>query len=221
MGEYISFAFLALLLGFKHSYDADHIIAVSNILRKVGHVKSAVNISMSWAAGHLLTAALITAILYSFKGTIAGNFLGKFEIAVALMLIFLGIYSLKDAFFLHSHRHRHGGIVHSHPHIHPANNNLPHDVHEHKHMLGIGIMHGLASNDELLILMTASLGVTSIGAAILGFGAFGIGVVIGMAMFSSVFSYILSRFKNDIVFRLVSFAAGGISVTYGIFMLYA
>ena len=80
MLEYISFGLLALALGFKHSYDADHIVAVSNILKNSKSIKNAFKISMSWAAGHLLTALLITAILYSFKDTILRNFLGKFEI---------------------------------------------------------------------------------------------------------------------------------------------
>ena len=30
----VSFAVLALLLGFKHSYDTDHIVAVANLVRK-------------------------------------------------------------------------------------------------------------------------------------------------------------------------------------------
>ena len=40
MLELISFIALAFVLGFKHSYDSDHLIAVSNILRKVDSIKS-------------------------------------------------------------------------------------------------------------------------------------------------------------------------------------
>ena len=66
----ISFMFLALLLGFKHSYDADHLIAVSGILRKIKSFKSSIRIGISWAAGHMITAAIATIALFVFKDSI-------------------------------------------------------------------------------------------------------------------------------------------------------
>ena len=208
----VSFLLLALLLGFKHSYDADHVIAVSAILRKVKSFGSALKIGISWAIGHMITAAIITAMLFYFRESFLSGLLSHFEKIVGVMLIALGLWSLKDAIFFHSHSHRHGNTAHSHVHSHFHKSK---HSHLHKHMLGIGIVHGLASNDELLVLLTASLGVATFGGIMLGIGFFSIGVVLGMAVFSAFFAFPLVKLHSDRVYRLFSFATGAISVAYG------
>ncbi len=212
MLELVYFAVLALMLGLKHSYDADHIIAVSNILRKAPSVKSAAKISLSWAMGHMITAAIVTIIIFVLKDNVLKPVLDHFEIVVGIMLIAIGLISLKDSFALHSHTHTHSGITHSHPHLHLKNENK----HAHKHMFGIGIIHGLASNDELLILLTASLGITSLGGILLGVGIFSIGVVLGMTLFACLFSYSILRLNTIGLHRAFLFGTGAVSVAYGV-----
>ena len=219
MLELISFMVLALALGFKHSYDSDHLIAVSNILRRVDSVKSSVKIGFSWAIGHMLTATIITIILFIFKESFLDNALPHFEKIAGVMLIALGILSLRDFFSFHSHRHLHGGIVHSHLHIHLKKH---HDKrHFHMHMFGIGIVQGLASNDELLMLFAASLAVTSLFGLIAALGFFSFGVVLGMALFAIIFSYPLMKLHSDKIYRFVSFGTGSIGIIYGTLMLFA
>ena len=89
MPELIPFVWLALILGFKHSYDADHLIAVANFLRKAQTVTSAVRISASWALGHMMTAAIVTVLLYAFRESVLKSFLGNFEKVAGIMLIAL------------------------------------------------------------------------------------------------------------------------------------
>src|SRR3990167_1941481 len=103
MIELISFMLLALVLGFKHTYDSDHLIAVSNILRKADSVKSSAKVGFSWALGHMLTATIITIILFIFKESFLNNVLPHFERFVGIMLILLGLVSLKELFSFHSH----------------------------------------------------------------------------------------------------------------------
>ena len=215
----ISFMLLALVLGFKHSYDSDHLIAVSNILRKVDSVKSSIKVGFSWAIGHMITAAVITIILFIFRESFLKNILPHFEKIVGIMLIALGLLSLRELFSLHSHRHRHVGIVHSHPHIHIKKYHEKN--HAHVHMFGIGIIHGLASNDELLILFTASLAVTSLGGLIAALGIFSFGVVLGMLFFTMIFSYPLIKINSEKIYKFVSFGTGSAGIIYGILMLFA
>ena len=219
MLELISFMVLALVLGFKHSYDSDHLIAVSNILRKADSVKSSMRVGFSWAAGHMLTATIITIALFIFKESFLNRVLPNFEKAVGIMLIVIGILSLRDFFNFHLHRHSHGDIVHSHPHIHLKKHQDK--KHYHIHMFGIGIVHGLASNDELLILFTASLAVTSLAGLIAALGLFSFGVVLGMILFTIVFSYPLIKLHSEKIYELVSFGTGAIGVVYGALMLFA
>ena len=218
MLESISFMALALALGFRHSYDSDHLIAASNILRKSDSMKSSVKIGFSWVLGHMLTAAIVTIILFIFKESFLSNVLPHFEKIAAIMLMVLGILSLKDFLSLHSHAHRHGNIVHSHPHIHLKRH---HDKHSHRHMFGVGVVHGLASNNELLMLFTASLAVTSLAGLIAAIGLFSFGVALGMLLFAFAFSYPLIKLHSEKIYKLVSLGTGSIGVIYGTLMLFA
>jgi len=219
MLELISVMVLALVLGFKHSYDSDHLIAVSNILRKVDSVKSSIKIGFSWAIGHMLTATIITITLFIFKESFLNNVLPNFEKIVGVMLIVLGILSMKEFFSLHSHSHSHGNVVHSHPHIHLEKNQDK--KHLHIHMFGIGVVHGLASNDELLILFTASLAVTSLGGLLVGLGLFSLGVVLGMIFFAMIFSFPLVKLNSEKIYKFVSLGTGSAGIIYGALMLFA
>ncbi|MBI2145276.1 sulfite exporter TauE/SafE family protein [Candidatus Woesearchaeota archaeon] len=211
----LSFAALAILLGFKHSYDPDHLLAVANFLRKAQTTKSAIKISASWAIGHMLTAAIITTLLYVFRESVLTAFLGNFEKIVAITLILLGLWSLKDL-WLHSHAHRHSGLEHEHAHLHKHEKG-----HEHRHMFGIGIIHGLASNDEMLLLFTASLGLASLAEILAGVAIFSIGVVIGMVAFAFLFSFSLLRTRSNAVYKLVTLATAASSIGYGSYLLAA
>lgn len=215
----ISFMALALVLGFKHSYGSDHLIAVSNILRKVDSVKSSIRVGLSWALGHMLTATIVTIALFIFKESFLDNVLPHFEKIVGIMLIVLGTLSLRSFFGFHWHAHSHGGIIHSHPHTHIEKHQAK--EHTHIHMLGIGIVHGIASNDELLILFTASLAVTSLGGLIMALGLFSLGVALGMALFAIVFSYPLVKMHSKKICKFVSFGTGSAGIIYGTLMTFA
>lgn len=216
----IEFGFigLALALGFKHSFDADHLIAVSTVLRKPRSVQSAIHIGIAWAIGHMLTATIFTIALFFFRENILSIILPHFEAIAGIMLVLLGIWSLADAVQIHRHGHRHSTNSHEHWHLHPKTN--AHKIeqsgtHEHRHMLGIGVVQGLAGNDELLILLTASLGVASLGGLLLGVGVFSIGVILGMVLFSIAFSFFKTKMRRQQLQMMLAVGVGLLSVGYG------
>lgn len=209
----IDYAVLALLLGIKHSFDADHLLAVSNLLARVRSLKQAALMGLSWAAGHMVTATALTAILFVYKNTFLTGFLDKLEVLVALMLIVLGAISLAQAGGLHAHAHKHGREKHTHSHI------ADEDKHLHKHMLGIGVVHGLASNDELLVLITGSLALTSLADVIAGVALFSFGVVIGMVAYSLALAYAIVKTRKEQFANAINLLAGVLSIAYGIALL--
>ncbi len=214
---------LAFFLGVKHSFDADHIVAVSNLLSRAKSVKNSIKMSISWASGHMLTAIIITAILVGFKDRVFPLILGKMNILVAIMLIAIGLYGILKSRVYHSHEHTHDHATHPHWHVHLSKpspqEDHPKADHSHEHMFGIGIVHGLASNDELLLLLTVSLGLSSLLEMFLGVFIFSIGVVVGMIGFALLFTYPLIRAENTRISQYVNLAVGSISVTYGALML--
>src|SRR3989337_3074439 len=153
--DVLLFAVLALALGFKHSYDADHLVAVSNLLTRSKSLRKTSLMSVSWAAGHMITASVITVILFVFRETLRSAFLAHVEFLVAVMLVVIGVLGLLIEFGWF-HRHAHEGTEHAHAHLH-----LFPRFGERRAMFSIGVVHGLASNDELLVLFLASLSVTS------------------------------------------------------------
>jgi len=169
--------------------------------------------SISWAAGHMITATVVTIILYAFRETLLREFLAHLELAVAVMLVVIGVLGLLVEFdLLHRHFHRHESEEHIHTHFHLSHSN------EHRAMFGIGVVHGLASNDELLILFVASLSVTSLAGLLGGVGVFSFGVVLGMILFGIGISYPLSRWGDARVRRVVNVLAAVLSISYAGFL---
>lgn len=207
------FLALALFLGIKHSFDADHLIAVSSLLQKAKSLRHSVQMAISWAIGHMATAVLVTIVLFVFRDSILSFILDKMEMLIAIMLVVLGLASLYQARIFHSHRHVHETKKHVHSHIHLQRND-----HTHRHMFGIGIVHGLASNDELLLLLTVSLGLTSLGGMLVGVGVFSLGVVLGMIAFSLFLTYPILKISSEKLNQIVNASIGSISILYGIFL---
>jgi len=213
------FILLAVALGFKHSYDADHLVAVSNFIARSTSLRKTVLLSVSWAFGHMATASIITIILYLGKETFLKEVLDPLEFAVGVMLIALGVFSLAWEFavlpkFGHAHRHRHKNAPeHEHVHVHWWR------FRDHGAMFGIGVVHGLASNDELLILFVSALSVMSLAGLILGVAVFSAGVVVGMISFGLALTYPIKRWNEKRVRRAVTVIAGTLSILYGVLIL--
>ena len=231
---------LALLLGFKHSYDADHLVVVSNLIVRSPSNRSTARLSSSWAAGHMITASIITIALYLSSQTVLRAILDNLQISIVIMLIVIGVFGiLAETRYYHEHIHRHLFREHSHTHSHASlrstiqrlipgsqlareNNERDDDhalVEPRRTMFGIGIVHGLASNDELLILFTVSLSVTSLVGLLLGVGVFSLGVVLGMIVYGIGITYPMVKFGKGKVRRFVNVGVAVLSIMYALLLL--
>lgn len=237
---------LALLLGIKHSLDVDHVVAISSILVRSPSMKRTTTLSVSWALGHMVTASIITAILFYLKTKFISKLLLNFETIVAVMLIIIAVLTFLWEFNIisfgkHSHGHHHkDGKAHKHPISVEEEGtdpeNLKHgdeDVKElehghlsilsfkgeHKVMSGIGIVHGLASNDELLLLLTVTLNFDSLFHVLFGVIIFTVGVVLGMIMYSSILKFPIMKFGRDRVTRVINLTIASLTLIYAIYIL--
>ncbi len=230
---------LALLLGFKHSYDADHLVAVSSLIVRSPSSISTARLSTSWAAGHMITASVITIALYLSSQTLLKQLLEYLPVSIIIMLIVIGaIGILSETPYYHEHIHRHLFHEHSHAHSHSSLKSttrrlIPGTRREreyemgethgsgepHKTMFGIGIVHGLASNDELLILFTVSLSVTSLLGLLLGVGIFSLGVVLGMIVYGIGITYPMMKYGRGRVRKAVNLTVAVLSIAYAILLI--
>lgn len=205
---------LALALGFKHSYDADHLVAVSNLLVRSESLRETSLLSMSWAAGHMMTVSAISLLLYAAREFFLAQVLASLEILVAVMLVGIGALGLAwDLGVLHRHEHRHGPVKHRHVHVHVGRHG------GHGAMFSIGLVHGVASNDELIILFVIVLGITSLGGLLFSVAVFSAGVVLGMVLFGMAVSYPVLRWGRRRVRRAVNLIAALLSIFYGSYLL--
>ncbi len=210
---------LAVILGVKHAYDADHLIAVSTYLPKSRSFGESLKMSISWALGHMTTAGIITLIIFHYRDIFLTRILGYFEIIVGGMLIILGIVSIlhaKGYTIFHEHEHDHDPDGHHHPHVHVEGEA---HSHYHRHMFGIGIIHGLASNDELIVLFTASLGVSTLTQLLTYITLYTAGVVAGMISFGIAISYPFLKARKEALTINFMLTIGFFSVIYGLFII--
>jgi high-affinity nickel-transport protein len=215
--EPAAFLLLALVLGVKHAFDADHLVAVGNVLIRAPDRRRTVTYSAAWAVGHMLTAGLLTVGLFLARDALPAALLARMGLLVAGMLVAIGLAALvAELRVVHAHRHAHGGAEHAHAHAHWLGRLARH---RHGTMMGIGVVHGVASNDELLTLLAAGLGVTSLGGLLAGVGVFSLGVVAGMVLFGLALTMPLLRARGERLRRGASVAAALLSVGYGAWML--
>ena len=172
---------LGFLLGLKHAFDPDHVVAVSTISSQTRNVRTASFCGISWGLGHTSTLLLTGFILLFFRLSISEKLALSFEFLIGLILILLGADSFRN-FFLnkHSHDHAHGAIVHRHAHYHMKERS--HD-HIHKSFF-IGIIHGFAGSAAFMFFILSAIG--SLPAGLFFILIFGIGSILGMLLISTI-----------------------------------
>jgi len=126
----LSLTLLGFFLGMRHATDPDHVIAVSTIVTRQPSIRAALLIGSLWGAGHTLTIVAVGGAIIFFTIVIPPRLGLTMEMAVALMLIVLGMWNLTgivehirgfrprgegDAGPFHAYAHSHGDYVHSHP----------------------------------------------------------------------------------------------------------
>jgi hypothetical protein len=172
------------VLGLKHATEADHLAAVSTIVSERRALSQFAAIGALWGIGHT-TSLLVAGFLVLGLGFVIPERVASFlELAVAVMIIFLGMRLLK----MHIHAHFHGNRSHVHLHFRDD----PHAPTGHIGLAGwrpllVGIVHGLAGSAALTLLVLGEV-VRSNGIG-LGFAylvLFGLGSIGGMLLMSSL-----------------------------------
>lgn len=238
---------LGFFLGMRHATDADHVVAVMTIVSKQRKVRPAAWIGILWGLGHSLTIFAVGAAIIFFSVVIPPRLGLSMELAVALMLILLGVLNLSGftrwvaenvtpPVVVHSHLHSHGDIVHTHAHAHFGH---VHKTEAEEHGPGafgrllqrlglynvlrpvaIGIVHGLAGSAAIALLVLTTI--RNPYWAIAYLAIFGVGTMAGMmvitAAMAASFKLTSNRFAR--LDRHLATAAGLISFVFGCFLVY-
>ncbi|MEM6963137.1 MAG: urease accessory protein [Bacteroidota bacterium] len=164
----------AAAVGFGHAFEADHIVAVGNIVTKRDTTISAIKDGIYWGLGHTCTIFLIGMIMIVGKATFLDGYFGYFEAVVGLMLVVLGIYRMYQYF---SNNENSDNLV-----LADGNHHLAY---------GVGLIHGLAGSGAMVLLVMTEIQSSMGGMVYLLI--FGIGSIVGMLVAAGIFSLPFSK----------------------------
>jgi high-affinity nickel permease len=85
---------LGLILGMRHSTDADHVVAISTIVSRQRSIRNAAFIGSIWGIGHTITIFIVGSLIILFGVEIPPRLGLSMEFSVAVMLILLGAMNL-------------------------------------------------------------------------------------------------------------------------------
>ena len=150
----------ALLLGFglglRHATDADHVVAVGTLLRHDASPVRAARVAVLWGLGHTLTFFSLGILIVAAGVRIPLRFEQLGEGGVAVMLIGLGVWTLRKP----------RAVAHA-----PGVGLRP---------LLVGVVHGLAGSAGIALL--ALTAIPSTLGALVYLALFGVGTVAGMLL---------------------------------------
>ena len=232
--------FACFFLGIKHSLDVDHVAAVSTLLLRSTKITHTIKMAIFWALGHTFTAGIVTIILFLMKDVFLSTFLAGFELIIAIMLILIGTITL----ILESNTIKFAQRPHLHHfHIHFSKKNSHHDHSKIKNeqdgignlktepngllrinnniiAIGlIGILQGLASNDELLIILAFTLNLNNLFTVLMGIVIFSLGVTVGMVGWSSLLNLPKIKGKQLKIIKWLNISIAIIAIFYGLYIL--
>jgi ABC-type nickel/cobalt efflux system permease component RcnA len=211
----------ALYAGLFHAVEADHVLAVTNIVSQRNKVLPAVKDGIYWGLGHTSTIFLVGIVMILFKVNIPDRSFSYFEAAVGLMLILVASYRLylffreEQSFHFHKHSHEHAGVNdHLHVHVHSKGKNL------HKTSYGIGFVHGLAGSGALVVLVMTQI--KSMAGSLLYLIIFGLGSIIGMTLIAGVFSIPFSKklINSKALRTILVLTSSMLCLVYGCYVIY-
>jgi hypothetical protein len=208
---------LGLLVGLRHAFEPDHLTAMATLAADARGPRRGALLGAIWGVGHTLSLVAVGAILLVAGEALPPQLAAAFELAVAFVLVILGIRAIalarREGRLGPPHRHRHRGLASPHDHGGPAAH-----VHLGRHTLAwrplaVGLVHGLAGSGALTAIAFAQLSSSASRLAYLGL--FGIGSIAGMAIASAIASASLERMKGR-SFRALMIAAGLVSIALGV-----
>ena len=223
-----------LIAGILHSFEADHISAVSvlaaeNAINKKKVTFKTVFTASQWALGHSVTLLLFGGIALIFKSALS-TFVNDIsywaELSIGPIMIWLGIVAIRR-------NHKINEMMADHKKIEAHEHEASNPIHLHGKMgeeivmnpinksFWIGMLHGLAGTGGALT-SALIISATTMSEAILILIIESIGVILSMAVYSYVLIYAMSRFieRNMSIFKWMNGVVGVISILVGIWMIY-
>ncbi|HET6148386.1 MAG TPA: high frequency lysogenization protein HflD [Polyangia bacterium] len=205
--EALSLWSLGALLGLRHALEPDHLVALSTLFAGRSGPRSALGVGAAWGVGHTLALLAVASVLALARGRMSPALAAGFELGVGVMLILLGVQSLRRA--------RGAGDADGGDHVHPTAGLPRASWPPARRALLVGIAHGLAGSGALTALIAAQF--PSLAGRIGYVAVFGVGSMIGMAALSGLAGVPLGRAgRRPALRRALGLLGGALAIALGL-----
>jgi nickel/cobalt exporter len=224
---------LGLILGMRHSTDADHVVAISTIVSKQRSIRNAAFIGSVWGMGHTITIFIVGSLIILFGVEIPPRIGLSMEFGVAVMLILLGVLNLTGVmervtawFTPTSMAPVNPAEIAPSPGAKIAIEGMYQNpvgrfgLYQCVRPLAIGLVHGLAGSAAVALLVLSTIH-NPVWATVYLL-IFGAGTMIGMMCMTAAIAlplaYAGDRFS--VLSRYLGVASGVVSLFFGSFLVY-
>jgi hypothetical protein len=213
-------AAVAVVLGFRHATDPDHLAAVTTLLAGTGERArgAAARLGLAWGLGHAASLFAFGLPIVLFKAYLPEAVQQAAETAVGVVIAGLAVWLLlrwrRGLFHVHLHAHE---TVHAHGHVHDRAGAHPHSARPARSPLqafAIGLVHGMGGSAGVGVLLLASIHDHVIAVAALAL--FAACTALSMTVLSSGFGAALGGARWRATLPRVAPVLGSASLLFGV-----
>jgi len=195
----------SLLLGLQHSFEPDHVAAVSVLAtaknRQPRHMLQLIWRSSQWALGHSLTLITFGVLVLILRSSLSLQVAGYVEFLIGPVMIALGISAILRNFKSNGHTHTHSGNMLS-------------------RSFWIGMLHGLAGTGgacAIALALAAKDAYTAVWILVIQSAA----IIVAMTSYGCLFALSANRFasKWKPSVRAINYVVGIFSIVIGLLVL--
>jgi high-affinity nickel permease len=188
---------LGFFLGMRHATDADHVVAVSTIVSRQRSLRAAAPIGALWGIGHTVTIFAVGGAILVFGLVIPPRVGLSMEMAVAVMLVALGLMNT-----IKSGAHETA------------------EARRSMRPLGVGLVHGLAGSAAVALLVLGTIHNPVWGVVYLM--VFGVGTLAGMLLITTALAVpmVVASVRFEQAQRALSVVTGLASMVLGVVLAY-
>lgn len=199
----------SLLLGVQHSFEPDHMAAVSVLAseeRKTSLQRwKLIWRSSHWALGHSLSLILFAVLVIILKSNLSLEVASKVELLVGPLMIWLGVLAIRRNYIPRA-----------------ASADAKPGIQKFSRSFWVGMIHGLAGTGgacTVALTLAAKDSLTAVWIIVLQ----SVGIILSMSAYGYFFTFSINKFasRREYALKIINFLVGIFSIFIGVLTMYS